>query len=482
MPTFNLQAICQELEQHPTVVRSWLILSLRTQNFENSLELSESEIEKILVEINRGLNRKFDLAFIEEPEKAYEFSIFLIRKSQKVIPTPNIKFNLRIHKLQLSEYDIELEKIESNIKLLAGRKNNDKNTLNRLNLVKSKIQFARNAKEEQMKTLEVQIQLEKRAIFNSKFYKQLNENLVSKFPYLQTVNPNNKDIYEAIPKQNRSTKTNSSILKAHYNSGLYSSLNEDSANKSRSDTQKSLTAIISWENVTFGDGFLFVKNNGKYLDKIPFKKSKLSFNALKQLYRHRKLEPLKIEYLNNKVIRIINLDLLDFLFLFFEHSGTRFEKRDLSQIIGASDYNKSFYKKYLSDFFTHKCFALLIKICDNQLPIIPLPERVINSSGIETVHESFLFPLNKRECYYWVWESIEEKKATFVFQTSKSNYVEEIQVIYDFINGEFENKRSALIRRLLISQDIRLIKRFKHTDFIKWKAGIESLIKTDFPS
>ena len=177
---------------------------------------------------------------------------------------------------------------------------------------------------------------------------------------------------------------------------------------------------------------------------------------------------------------MVRLYLLDFLFLFFEHSGTRFEKKNLTQIIKDNKYNKSFYKKYLSDFFTHKCLNLLIQICDYQLPIIPLPERVINSSGIETIHESFLFPITKRDRIYWIWESIEEKKATFVFQTSKSTYVDEIQVIYDFLSGEFENKRSSLIRQLLISEDIRLIKRFKHTEFNKWKSGIESLINSAF--
>jgi hypothetical protein len=206
-------------------------------------------------------------------------------------------------------------------------------------------------------------------------------------------------------------------------------------------------------------------------------RSRISFNSVKDLYVNRNLPPIEIEYDNNNVLAINNIDVLFYFFLFMENTGVAPIINDQEQIATVyKKYTKDFYRNHLSDLFIPRCFHYLIERTAEDLPIIPIPERVINSSGAENIHDSFLFPIVKKNSCLWVWESVEELKATYVFETSKVSYEAEVQTIFDFLTGEFVNKRSTLMKRKVDKKSVPLLIRVNHNDYNEWKKKIGEIL------
>lgn len=56
-------------------------------------------------------------------------------------------------------------------------------------------------------------------------------------------------------------------------------------------------------------------------------------------------------------------------------------------------FTKSYYKDYLPFAFHTRSLKKLCEICEDNYPIIPVPEAVINSNGSKVIHNSFLFPI-----------------------------------------------------------------------------------------
>ena len=121
----------------------------------------------------------------------------------------------------------------------------------------------------------------------------------------------------------------------------------------------------------------------------------------------------------------------------------------------------------------------LKKLCeysDPSLPIIPVAEAVINSSGGKTIHNSFLFPLRSYYGIYLIWESVEESKASYVFKL-KDFGEDELQVLFDYIAGETPNKRWALINSRQLQQQLSMKARIMHKDLKQWELEIQSLVQ-----
>lgn len=109
--------------------------------------------------------------------------------------------------------------------------------------------------------------------------------------------------------------------------------------------------------------------------------------------------------------------------------------------------------------------------------IIPVSEPI----GLykTNIKESFIFTIQRANVIYLIWESVEEKKATFLFTTDLSEYQKDLQSIFDYISSQLKNKRTNL--RQGISNDegykLRSHRTFYHTALDKWKEKLfESLI------
>jgi hypothetical protein len=97
------------------------------------------------------------------------------------------------------------------------------------------------------------------------------------------------------------------------------------------------------------------------------------------------------------------------------------------------------------------------------LPIIPVGEAIINSSGLKVVHNSFLFPMKSKTGYSIVWESIEEAKASYIF--SLNTFADkDIQTLFDYIAGDKPNKRWTLINSKSLQDRLKMKNRIFHTD------------------
>lgn len=474
MPLFNLQSYCEERNYQPALVRVWLILTLRKHSFEQNIELSENEIEDVSINISNGAEHNFDISKIQMPIRALRFLEFLLKKIEMAPKVEDLKFKIRVFKGAVAGIEDQLQLLEEEIsKYWVSKTENEKMKLIRLTLIKSRLLIEMKSKKQELDELiEISVK-EKRARFNNKFYHLAKERLISSFPDLIRVKNLN------LPTQqvdqftvNNVPEKDKKIVEVHFpvftNESLVSNIPENGV------------ALIPWENVIFGEKFILLKHEGKLFKRIPLDKSKRSFNAIKELYKNRKLAPLEVHYSQDRVTKIVNMELLTFMFMFFDHSGTDFYTNDLLSLLKSSQpYSKGFYKKYLPDFFSPRCFSYLIEKCDEHSPVIPLPERVVNSTGIGFIHDAFLFPIRKTSCYYWVLESVEEKKATYIFETSLGGFIEEIQLLYDFLSGDFKNKRLALSKKVIDSHQLKIVKRIKHSDFSTWKNAIDYYAQLD---
>lgn len=244
------------------------------------------------------------------------------------------------------------------------------------------------------------------------------------------------------------------------------------------------TAFIHWDEITFGENAIWFhlpaitykrskKRKANYFRKFSFPGSRISFNKIKEIYSERKIPPIEVHYINNTIIQIENEEVLFYFFKFFENLESEIKVDKNVQIHDQFQrFNKAFYQRCLSNFFSTRCFRFLIDIVDENLPIIPVPEKVKNSSGFITIHDSFMFPIKKDNRCLWIWESVEESKATYIFETSFLNFENELQVIYDYLTGEMNNKRLSLVQKKINAESVNIKDRISHSDFDNWKQKI----------
>jgi hypothetical protein len=239
---------------------------------------------------------------------------------------------------------------------------------------------------------------------------------------------------------------------------------------------RTIRLSVEWKNITFWDHSIAVKVNNNWLQRFPVKNSKKSFNAIKSHYSFRNTPALIIEYSQYSIKRIINQEVLFYYIKFFESAGTLFNDYPVSSIPIFSKYTgytKSYYKKHLPELFRPQCFNFLCELSKENLPIIPVPELIINKSGGQQVHDSFLFPILTGNKLYWLWESMEESKATYIFKTQTYNPSPELQVIFDYLTGNTVNKRETLIYSNVLKNKLNFVNRIIHTDLSYWRNTVK---------
>jgi hypothetical protein len=476
MTNFSLLEYCRSKHLKYKHVKIWLLLYTREVRILNEMQ-SEDKILEIKMAIGEGEKKNFAVEELPEKVKSLQFLDYLIKKEQKKSEynKPN---DINLNELYLVELNKKLSTIEDEI---FGLYKTDKvmniGRINILQLDKSKLLIEKNTLTQLIGEAELKEKDKNQSISRLKSYSKVRNKLYQSLPTSVK-----KQIEEATNKVEAKTvesQKEASIIPKEIKLKQTKNLPLEIESKpvTHFDTK---TSEIPWSNITFGEKYIWIKLNGKFFKRYPMDKSKIAFNQIKDIYNDRNLPMIKIEYSGGNVTNILNSDVLFYFFLFLENSGQDFSVKNIPDLIKSySHFTKSFYQKNLRQLFTPRCFNYLIDVCSDHLPIIPIPERVINSSGVESIHDSFLFPINKKGYYLWIWESVEESKATYIFKTTSSKYLNDVQNIYDFLTSELKNKRFSLIRDK-VSTGLPLIKRIKHTDFREWKNQIHLYTNQQF--
>ena len=241
-------------------------------------------------------------------------------------------------------------------------------------------------------------------------------------------------------------------------------------------TKNGVTIVeIDWNDVDFLNGGIRVKYRNEWSNKFLINNAQSSFNVIKAYYHFKGLPKLKIQISNNVIQQVLNEEVLFYCIIFLENSGLCFSK-DLRQgyqlFNRCKIYTKSYYKHHLPELFLPECFNFLCKYSSDNLPIIPVPEKIMNNSQGVHIDDSFLFPLTCSGLIYWCWESREESKATYLFKTTLTNFDSRVQKIFDYLTGDTINKRETLIQSLELQKQLDLIERVYHNDFGEWKRKI----------
>jgi len=247
-----------------------------------------------------------------------------------------------------------------------------------------------------------------------------------------------------------------------------------------SDSSVTTALDIDWKNVHFQDGYIIIKAGNKWFDPFSVYESKKALNHIKAIYKFRNAPKLLIETSGRRITKIENIEVLHYYIKFLSFADT-FDSSVLRNknysILKFKTYSKSFYKKYLPDLFLPACFDLLCKFSIEDLPIIPVPETVVNSSGNKQIHDSFLFPINNTDGILWIWESIEESKASYIFKSTKEEYETHLQLIFDYLTGDTVNKRFTLIHDKELANVLCFKKRVLHTYQYAWESATRSIIR-----
>lgn len=239
------------------------------------------------------------------------------------------------------------------------------------------------------------------------------------------------------------------------------------------------TFLADWNSVTFSDGYITIRHNGRYFNKTVLS-SKAFLNNIKAYYEFKNVPPLEvvlfgsqIEEIKNEWVLLYHIESLSVVGFQFGHMS-----RDQCDINRWTKYTKLYYEQYLSFLFHTKSLTKLCEVCDDKISIVPAAEVVITANGTKTIHNSFLFPVMSRKGLLIIWESAQPSKASYVFKIPEP-HSPAIQVLYDYIAGDVVNKRHLLIHSIDLQRKLSLKCRIIHSTFDQWNSQLNVCI--NFP-
>lgn len=246
-------------------------------------------------------------------------------------------------------------------------------------------------------------------------------------------------------------------------------------------TQKAMSALcqlyISWSLVSFHDGYIEITFTDMQSKAIECSESKESFNYIK-CNLLKKIRPFRIIWSRSNQEFILK-DKITFknaiLYLSIKDELSRKSEAKLSKIVQLVSGIKN-KKNFLSLFFDKSLYLeYLANKHSLDYLIIPAEEKMrIGSSNI--IEDSFIFTINAAESIYIIWENINKERATFMFKTSKEEYNDDLQIIFDYIVGALSSKRKMLYARLSKDYILNSCIVIYHTDYRIWENKMETLL------
>lgn len=223
--------------------------------------------------------------------------------------------------------------------------------------------------------------------------------------------------------------------------------------------------FLEWGDINFFDGYVEIKINQHYR-KFRVEQSKRYLEKIKHYYSFKNVPKLKIIISAVEIKEIKNIEVLFYHIDFLTIVGHSFktESFDISKL---KKYTRTYFKLHLSFVFANESLKFLCEICDENFPIIPMPEVIINNNKTKVIHDSFLFKCGNK----LIWESLETSKASYVFEVE--NFDESAQQLFDYIANESNsNKRQTLIRSYELKRSLKFYNRIYHNELFEWKNEI----------
>lgn len=225
-----------------------------------------------------------------------------------------------------------------------------------------------------------------------------------------------------------------------------------------------------WGNISFFDEYVEIKINHHYR-KFRVEQSRKYLDNIKHYYSFRNIPKLEVVVFGTEIKEIKNIEILFYHIDFLTIVGHSFETESF-EITKLKRYDKAYFLKFLPFVFTKNSLSFLCEICDENFPIIPMPELIIGRNETKVIQDSFLFKCNNK----LIWESIEHSKASYVFEFN--NFDEDAQRLFDYITHEkIINKRQKLIHSYELKKELMFYKRIYHNNFYEWKNEITSAIE-----
>ena len=461
MITFSLSKFASFRKCDINLLRNWLALNGFKNSFNGVINIEANEYQKILRVADVGIRNDFNPLLINNNlQKALRQVQSQLNKLDGLISSINGQIkncNSKISVLQKADEEEILFKVQ----------------LRDLNEAAANILDAyRNKKSIPLSTFQVQYQ---ERIKKSKELQRKIEKIPDEKTRKKLILTLQKNVVDFQNKRSIHLKTIEN-LKTQLSSfePLVQQLNNQKSTQNA--TLSRTTHSVEWDDIIFYEGSISVKYRGKWLENFKIKNATKSLNTIKAHYKFRNAPKLEIEVTDNKIIKVANVEVLFYYIELLENAGTKFFKNKFRPIPVFSKYKiytKAYYKKHFPKIFQSDCFEFLCQYADDNLPIIPVPEIVINNSnGVTQIDDSFLFPFVSRKTIYLLWESVEESKATYLFQTLDIDFESQLQTIYDYLTGDKVNKRETLIRSLKMKKQLCLKTRVMHTDIGKWKEEV----------
>lgn len=241
---------------------------------------------------------------------------------------------------------------------------------------------------------------------------------------------------------------------------------------------ETVIVTVSWEHIFFEDGFIRIRIDKRKLLHYAYKYSQASFDAIKVFLIRRNIAPLQLQIHQGRIRAISNLDLLNnaiqYLRITEEWKNLTLDKQvnvlsilDSLGKLGDDAFDYFYVNKDRTPYLQELC-----RLQNLAYRIIPVQEP--NGFKGKKISESFIFTIMPAKTIYLVWESVEDKKATFVFTSDPSEYSRDVQIIFDYISSELRGKRIQLRKGVTNEEGLKLkpYRVIYHTSFEKWKERI----------
>lgn len=268
-------------------------------------------------------------------------------------------------------------------------------------------------------------------------------------------------------------------ISSHLRSHISFELSKLDKIKKQLESQQNSIVSITWKNIMFDNGSIIISFGNSIHQSYPLINSRKSFELLKPYFTKFSIPNIKATIHNGVIHSITNheevLNFLNLLSIQEEFSKSLFPgEMDFYRIncnykkIKNSDISQLYKLKEKSEYL-----KILCELQSENFKIIPISEFSVSNLKGEIISDSFLFTIKHKGYLFLIWESIEIKKATYIFRTNQKKYIELTQSVFHYITSEEEAKRLRL-RKSIKDKDGKLGVYFfiEHTSLSKWTSNL----------
>lgn len=232
-------------------------------------------------------------------------------------------------------------------------------------------------------------------------------------------------------------------------------------------------SYVEWSQVEFLDKRLRIKIETNYFY-IPFEKSTVHHERMKLiLFKYRKEGLIVKKGLFN--YELTDSNIIENLITFFNLHLNLTNNFLNIPITNTLDLKFTNLRTHISSFFSKDLYVdKLINLHSTEFGIIPVYEPHNTNEEL-----SYIFTIQKKQYVFLVWESICDDRATYIFKTTKANYINNCQTVYDYIKSNLRRKRIGIKDYELQLKEkgisLNYFQKILHTNYLGWEENFNKL-------